>query len=79
MITGPLTTNGIQEIRVMHNGLKETLTEVRSRYWIPEGRQTVKKELFGCNTCRRFQGQSYPVSESPALPEFRVTDAHAFS
>ena len=24
--------------RVMHNGLKETLTEVRSKYWIPKGR-----------------------------------------
>ena len=65
--------------RVMHNGLKETLTEVRSRYWIPKGRQTVKKELFGCNICRRFQGRSYPVPESPDLPEFRVRDVHAFS
>ena len=65
--------------RVMHNGLKETLTEVRSKYWIPKGRQTVKKELFGCNICRRFQGRSYPVPESPDLPEFRVRDVHAFS
>ena len=65
--------------RVIHKGLKETLTEVRSKYWIPKGRQTVKKELFGCNRCRRFQGQSYPVPESPDLPEFRVRDVHAFS
>ena len=65
--------------RVMHNGLKETLTEVRSKYRIPKGRQTVKKELFGCNICRRFQGRSYPVPESPDLPEFRVRDVHAFS
>ena len=54
--------------RVMHNGLKETFTEVRSKYWIPKGRQTVKKELFGCNICQRFQGRSYPVPESPDLP-----------
>ena len=39
----------------------------------------MKKELFGCNTCRRFQGRSYPVQESPDLPEFRVRDVHAFS
>ena len=65
--------------RVIHNGLKETLTEVRSKYRIPKGRQTVKKELFGCNTCRRFQSRSYPVPESPDLPEFRVRDVHAFS
>ena len=63
----------------MHNGLKETLTEGRSKYWIPKGRQTVKKELLGCNICRRFQGRSYPVAESPNLPESRVRDVHAFS
>ena len=39
----------------------------------------MKKELFGCNTCRRFQSRSYPVPESPDLPEFRVRDVHAFS
>ena len=64
---------------VMHNGLQETLTEVRSKNSIPKGSQTVKKELFECNVCRRFQGRSYPVPESPDLPEFRVRDVHAFS
>ena len=63
----------------MHNGLKETFTEVRSKYWITNGRQKVKKELFGCNICRRFQGRSFPVPESPDFPEFRVRDVHAFS
>ena len=56
--------------RIMQNGLKETLTEVRSKYWIQKRRQTVKKELLGCNICRRFQGRSYPVPELPDLPEF---------
>ena len=63
----------------MHNGLKETLIEVRPKYLIPKGRQTVKNELFRCNTCRRFQGRSNPVPESRDLPEFRVRDVHAFS
>ena len=27
--------------RVFHNGIKETLTEVRSRFWIVKGRQLV--------------------------------------
>ena len=39
----------------------------------------MKKELFGCNICQRFQGRSYPVAESPDLPEFQVRDMHAFS
>ena len=41
--------------RVMHNGLKETLTEVRSKHWILKGRQTVKKELFACNIFEHFK------------------------
>ena len=65
--------------RVKHNGLKETLTEVHSKYWIPKGRQTAKNKLIGCNICRRFQDRNYPVPESPDLPEFRVRDVPAFS
>ena len=30
---------------VMHNGLKETLTQLRSRHWIPKGRQTVRRVM----------------------------------
>ena len=64
---------------VFHNGLNATLTEVRTRYWITKGRQTVKKELHNCAKCRRFQGQHYPIPSSPDLPEFRVQEEHAFS
>lgn len=34
--------------RVLHNGVKETLVETRSRYWIPQGRSFVKQTLFHC-------------------------------
>ena len=56
--------------RVMHNGLKENLTAVRSKHWILKGRQTVKKELFACNICRTLQGRSYPVPELPIYQNF---------
>ena len=39
----------------------------------------MKNKLFGCNICRRFHGKSYPVLESPDLPEFRVRDVPTFS
>ena len=64
---------------VFHNGLNATLTEVRTKYWITKGRQTVKKELHNCAKCRRFQDQHYPIPSSPDLPEFRVQEKHAFS
>ena len=29
-------------VQVLHNGVRETLTEVRQNYWIPQGRQLIK-------------------------------------
>ena len=39
--------------RVCHNGLKSTLAELRSRYWVPQGRQFVK----GCSESVSFAGR----------------------
>ena len=45
--------------RVQHNGVKETLTEVRSRYWIIGGRNLVKLIIHKCVICRRFDGKPF--------------------
>ncbi len=44
---------------VMHNGVKETLTDIRLRFWVVKGRQLVKKIIRSCKTCIRIQGLSY--------------------
>ena len=36
-------------IRVMHGGVKSTLTELRARFWIVQGRQFVRKLLYKCD------------------------------
>ena len=64
---------------VHHNGVKETLTELRSRFWIVRGRQVVKKILHGCTICRRLQGKPYSPPIPPALPSFRVTKDQPFT
>ena len=65
--------------RVMHNGIKTTLTELQSRYWIVRGRQLVKKMLHNCVICRRFQAKPYRSPLAPQLPSFRVNEARPFS
>ena len=50
--------------RVMHGGVKATLTELWSRYWIVRGRQLVKM-LHKCVICHRFQAKPY---RSPPPP-----------
>ena len=65
--------------RVQHNGVKETLTEVRSKYWIVGGRSLVKSFIHKCITCRRFDGMPLRAPPAPPLPEFRVNEAPPFS
>lgn len=65
--------------RVMHGGVRATLAEARSKYWIPKGWQCVKKILSKCAICKRHEGQAYNAPQTAALPDFRVTQAPAFS
>lgn len=65
--------------RVLHNGLKETLGEVRAKYWIPRGRSFTKKIIHKCVTCRRFEGLPFKAPPPPPLPECRLSETPAFS
>ena len=64
--------------RVFHNGVKETLAETRSKYWIPSRRSFTRNIIHKCVTCRRFEGP-FKAPQPPPLPECRVKEAQAFS
>jgi hypothetical protein len=65
--------------RVCHNGVKETLTELRTKYWVAKGRMSVQNVISKCNLCRRYGGLTYRVPPPPPLPSFRVTELPPFS
>ena len=65
--------------KVLHNGVRDTLTELRSRFWVTKGRQTVKTAIGNCSVCKKIQGRSYAVPPPPPLPEFRLSDEFAFT
>ena len=77
----PLTTLIVQSAqrRVQHNGVKETLGEVPSEYWIIRGRSFVKALIHKCVVCRRFKGRPFNPPPAPPLPSFRVTEAPPFT
>ena len=64
--------------RVMHNGVRETLTELRTNYWLIHGRQFVCKVIFKCLMCRRVEGRALQGFPPPALPEFHVKQSCPF-
>ena len=65
--------------RVKHDGVKETLGELRARYWIIRGRGFVRRLLYRCVVCRRFEGRPFAPPPPPPLPSFRVSKAPAFT
>ena len=65
--------------RVQHNGVKETLVEVRSKYWIIGGRSLVRSLIHRCIICRRFEGRPLLAPVAPPLPAFRVNEAPPFT
>ena len=75
-----LTNLIIQEAneKALHNGLKSTLNEVRSSFWVTRGEQSVKKVIRGGTTCIRFESKHYQYPAPPYLPDIRVVGSEAF-
>lgn len=77
----PFTAMIVQDAdeRVSHNGIKDTLTEVRAKFWIVKGRSLVRSTIHRCVLCRRFKGAAYHAPPPPPLPEFRVKEEPPFT
>ncbi|CAB4009511.1 Hypothetical predicted protein, partial [Paramuricea clavata] len=56
---------------VHHNGVKETLNCIREVYWIPRGREAVKRVIGVCVTCRKHEGKPYGTPKFAQLPSCR--------
>ena len=64
--------------KVFHSGLEATLSNVRMRYWITKGRQTVKNVLKNCFICNLVKGKFIVPPKTLSLPDFRVNCSFAF-
>ena len=64
--------------RNLHIGVSQTLSQIRYKYWIPQGRSAVRSTLHSCLICRRHEGGPYKMPSMPPLPEIRVKEAMRF-
>ena len=66
-------------LRVCHNGVKETLTEIRSQYWIVKGWSLTKAIVHKCTGCRKYKGAPFVGPPPPPLPKFWIKEDPAFT
>ena len=65
--------------RVGHVGVKQTLSSLRSEFWVPQARRLVKKIVNRCVVCRRVSASPFDLPPPPPLPKCRVVMSRPFS
>lgn len=63
----------------LHVGVAHTLSIIRQKYWIPQGRSRVQKTISKCARCVKHGGGPFKLPKTPALPEERVNYTHSFA
>ncbi|KMQ88090.1 hypothetical protein RF55_12480 [Lasius niger] len=63
--------------RTLHGGAQATLAAIRQRYWIPRGRQLVRRFIHRCLPCVRWRAAT-PQPLMGSLPRARVTSSRPF-
>ena len=59
--------------------VRETINQIKCKYWMPRIRQKVKNIINRCITCKKFEGHPCFYPEFPTLPECRIVPSHCFS
>ena len=65
--------------KVFHNGVRETLNLLRQGYWIPRGREMVKRTICNCILCKRLEAVPFRSKFCVDLPEGRIDDSPPFT
>ena len=65
--------------KVLHRGLKQTLNEFRSNYWVTKGRCFVKKIIHPCVICKKINCRPYSYPGHSDLPPSRFDEKFPFS
>ena len=65
--------------KMLHSGMKNTLCEVRSEYWLSRGRARVRNLLRKCCLCKKFEAKPLHALPASPLPDFRVQCCDPFT
>ena len=59
--------------------MKDTLNELRTKYWVPQGRSRVRSVIYSCVLCRTLGCKTFEKVHASPLPDFRVSMSYLFS
>jgi len=62
----------------LHCGVNQTLNNIRSKFWIINGRKTIKQILRTCIVCQKNNKRPFAVSDFAPLPECRIKTSLPF-
>ena len=65
-------------LQTKHGRIKDTISQVRSKYWIISIRQLVKSIIKKCFLCQRFESKPYRYPPSGSLPPYRSKQSLPF-
>ena len=65
--------------KVLRAGMKDTLNEVRSEYWLIQGRSQVRTVLKKCYLCRKYGAKLLEKLPAAPLPDFRAQCCNPFT
>ena len=57
---------------------KRNTNRIEISFWLTMGRQVIRKQIYNCVVCRRYEGRSYKVEPSSDIPEFRFKEGYPF-
>ena len=63
---------------VLHAGADSTLNRIRSKFWIINGRQTVRKVLRNCVLCKQWRLKRLKAAPIANLPSYRICSEYPF-
>ena len=65
--------------QLFHAGTSHTLSFIRRTYWIPHGRTEVRKIIYRCGICKKYQGGPFKMPKMAPWPSIKITRSAPFT
>ena len=64
---------------VLRNDVRETLNQIRKKFWITKTRNYIRQIIKKCVICNRHERSPFQYPAPPDLPSYRLSDKFAFT